>query len=273
VVFSWLWWTGSPGALPAAVVAGSLIVAAVGFVDDHRHVPPAIRLAGHFLAAGLAAQALGALAWGVPPGVLVVVAMVWLINLTNFMDGIDGIAGAQTVTVGVVGAVMSAVVLPGTAVWLAPAVLASATAGFLVWNWPPARIFMGDVGSGYVGFMTAVLSWRAFSVAPELGWSWLILSGVFIADATITLLRRFLRRERVVEAHRSHAYQHLALAWNAHQPVTLLVIGINLCWLAPVAAMVATGTLAAIPGVLLAYVPLVVLAVLLGAGLPSGWRR
>jgi len=270
VVLSWLWWMGIPGGLPLGVLTGSLIVAAVGFADDHRHVPPVIRLTCHFLAAVLVAGALGALEWGMPVAAMVVVGIVWFINLTNFMDGIDGIAGAQTVTVCAAGAVGSAVVFQGTALWLEPAVLAVATAGFLVWNWPPARIFMGDVGSGYLGFMTAVFSLRAFSAAPEPGWGWIILSGVFIADATITLLRRATRRERLVEAHRSHAYQHLARTWSAHQPVTLLVVGINVVWLAPVAAFVATGRLAPVPGLLLAYAPLVVLVALLGAGVSDG---
>ncbi len=268
VVLSWWWSTGSPAALPPAVLAGGLLVAAVGFADDHRHVPPSLRLTMHFLAAGLAVFSLGAPAWGVQVAVLMVVAIVWLINLTNFMDGIDGIAGAQMLTVCGSGAVLSAVVLPGTALWLEPAVLASATAGFLAWNWPPARIFLGDVGSGYLGFVMAVFSLRALATAPALGWSWLILSGVFIADATLTLLRRAMRCERVVEAHRSHAYQHLAVAWHAHQPVTLAIMGINVLWLAPLAALVAIGKLSALVGLVVAYAPLVVVAVMLGAGLP-----
>jgi Fuc2NAc and GlcNAc transferase len=269
VVLSWWWWTGSTGALSPVVLAASLIVAAVGFADDHRHVPPALRLAMHFLAAGLAVYGVGAPAWGVPQTALIVVGIVWLINLTNFMDGIDGIAGAQTMTVCVGGAVLSAVVLPGSAMWLEPAVLASATAGFLVWNWPPARIFMGDVGSGYLGFMTAVLSLRALSAAPALGWSWLILSGVFIADASITLLRRAMRRERVVEAHRSHAYQRLAHKWRSHQAVTLLVGGVNVIWLMPLAWMVAIQQMSEWVGLALAYGPLLASAVVLGSGRPS----
>ena len=267
-VLCWWWWTGSPGALPPVVLGCGVLVAAVGFADDHRHVPPALRLTMHFIAASLAVSSLADPAWGVPVAALLVVAIVWLINLTNFMDGIDGIAGAQTLTVCIGGAVLSAVVLPGSVLWLEPAVVASATAGFLAWNWPPARIFMGDVGSGYLGFIVAVFSLRALSATPALGWSWLILSGVFIADATITLLRRAMRRERVVEAHRSHAYQHLAVAWSAHQPVTLAIIGINALWLAPLAALVAIGQLSVLGGLVVAYVPLVVAAVMLGAGLP-----
>ena len=161
-------WFGGQDLLPWGVVAGSVLVAAVGFIDDHRPLPPVIRLAGHTLASVLAVVSLGGAAIGIAGACLAIFFVAWLVNLTNFMDGIDGIAGVQTVTVCVAGAVLSAIVAPGTALWLEPAVLAAATVGFLVWNWPPARIFMGDVGSGYVGFMVAVLTLRAAMVAHAL---------------------------------------------------------------------------------------------------------
>jgi len=165
------WWLGGPDLLPWGVVAAGLLVAAVGFIDDHRALPPLIRLAGHTIASVTAVASLGGAAFGIAGACLAIFFVAWLINLTNFMDGIDGIAGAQTVTVCAAGAVLSAVVAPGTSLWLEPAVLAAATVGFLAWNWPPAKIFMGDVGSGYVGFMVAVLTMRAATVAPALGWS------------------------------------------------------------------------------------------------------
>jgi Fuc2NAc and GlcNAc transferase len=263
------WWSGGADALPLGILAGGLIVAGVGFVDDHGHLPPLSRLVGHTAAAILAVASLGGTASGIAAAAVAVFLVTWLINLTNFMDGIDGIAGVQTVTVCAVGGVLSVVVAPGGTYWFAPAVLAAASLGFLVWNWPPARIFMGDVGSGFVGFMVAVLTLRAFGVAPELGWSWVILSGVFVTDATVTLLRRLWQRERVLEAHRSHAYQHLAHAWGAHRRVTLLVAGINLFWLAPIAALVTTHHLSGPIGLVLAYGPLAAGAGWLGAGRPG----
>jgi len=204
---------------------------------------------------------------GITGAALAVVFVAWLINLTNFMDGIDGIAGVQTLTVCAAGAALSQVVAPGSGLWIEPAVLGAASIGFLIWNWPPARVFMGDVGSGYVGFMVAVLTLRAALAAPVLGWCWLILSGVFIVDATFTLARRIARRDRVFEAHRSHAYQHLALAWG-HRPVTLLVAAINVCWLTPVAALVALSHVSGPAGLLLAYLPLLAGAVRFRAGDP-----
>jgi Fuc2NAc and GlcNAc transferase len=163
------------------------------------------------------------------------------------------------------GAVLSQIVAPESGLWFEAAVLAAASIGFLIWNWPPARVFMGDVGSGYVGFLVAIFTLRAALVSPVLGWCWLILSGVFIVDATVTLARRTARGDRLFEAHRSHAYQHLALAWG-HRAVTLLAATITVCWLTPVAVLVAMESVNGPAGLLLAYLPLTVGAVRFGAG-------
>jgi Fuc2NAc and GlcNAc transferase len=271
VALAWWSWASGSAALAGALLGG-LVVAGIGFVDDHRPVPPSVRLAGHSLAATWAVWVLGGPIPGMVGAALGVVFVAWLINLTNFMDGIDGIAGAQTLTVCAAAAALSHLVAPGTGLWIEPAVLGAAAVGFLVWNWPPARVFMGDVGSGYVGFMVAVLTLRAASVAPALGWCWLILSGVFIVDATLTLARRAARRDRLFVAHRSHAYQHLALAWG-HRPVTLLVAAINMCWLMPVAVLVALNQISGPTGLFVAYLPLTAAAIRFGAGAvsrPSG---
>jgi Fuc2NAc and GlcNAc transferase len=251
------------------LLGGGALVALIGFADDRRHIAPRWRLLGHFTAA------MWVLAWlgGLPPlpilGVvlepgrlgngLAVLYLVWLLNLTNFMDGIDGIAGVETITVSLGGGVLYLVAVPGNTQWLALLVLASATLGFLVWNWPPAKIFMGDAGSGFLGLMLAAFSLQA---------SWVILLGAFVVDATVTLLRRVARGERFYEAHRSHAYQHAARRWGAHLPVTLAVGVINLCWLLPVALLVLLGSLDGLLGVLIAYAPLCAAALWLRAGKP-----
>jgi Fuc2NAc and GlcNAc transferase len=270
------WWSLTGGTSGAASLTGSLIgglvVAGIGFLDDHRHVPPPIRLVGHVVAAALAVASLGGTSFGGLLGAgLAVVFVAWFINLTNFMDGIDGIAGVQTLTVCAAGALLAGMIAPGTGLWFEPAVLGAASIGFLVWNWPPARVFMGDVGSGYLGFMVALLTLRAASMAPVMGWCWLILSGVFIVDATFTLARRAARRDRLFMAHRSHAYQHLALDWG-HRRVTLLVAAINVCWLTPVAFLVALGYVSGATGLLLAYLPLTAGALRFGAGSVSQSR-
>ena len=250
-------------------------IALVGFLDDHSHIPARFRLLGHF------AGAIWALFWlgGLPPlkvlgysidlgwvgHVLAAVYLVWLLNLYNFMDGIDGIASVEAITVCITGALLYA--LAGQpALALAPLLLALAVAGFLYWNFPPARIFMGDAGSGFLGIALGILSLQAARIAPELLWSWLILLGVFIVDATFTLLRRLLRGERVYEAHRSHAYQFASRRFGRHLPVTLAVAAINLCWLLPIALAVGLAYLDGVLGLLLAYSPLVLLAIKFKAG-------
>lgn len=262
-----------------ALIGGGGLVALVGVVDDRGHIAPRWRLLGHFVAATWILSWIG----GAPPltirgaavdlrwmgDIFAVLYMVWLLNLTNFMDGIDGIAGAEGITVSAGAALLYLIAVPGGTQWLAPLVVASATLGFLVWNWPPAKIFMGDVGSGFLGLMLAALSLQAAWAVPRLLWGWIILLGVFVVDATVTLLHRVARGERFYEAHRSHGYQHAASRWGAHLPVTLSVAAINLGWLLPIAVLVARGSLDGLLGVLIAYTPLVVAAHWLRAGKPS----
>lgn len=271
-VVSWTWHT----AMPAEILAAGLVVGAIGMVDDHGHVSPHVRLIGHFVAAALVVSALGGhpplpvsgelYSFGLWGDGLAVVLVVWLINLTNFMDGIDGITGTEVISVCLVGAALLAFTVPGDPRWIEPAVLAAAVAGFLIWNWPPARIFMGDVGSGFLGLMIAVVALRAAWINPVLGWCWLILYAVFIVDSTVTLLARLLRGAPVLHAHRTHAYQHLAAAWASHRRVTLLVLAANLLWLSPLAWLVATGRLDGPVGVSVAYLPLAAVAIRAGAG-------
>jgi len=142
----------------------------------------------------------------------------------------------------------------------------AATAGFLLQNWPPARIFMGDAGSTYLGFVIAILA----LVTIAGGWltlpQWVILAAAFVTDATVTLIRRLMLGEKVFEAHRRHAYQVLSRRWSSHHRVTLSFIGLNLIWLLPLAyAAPSWGWLA----VGVAYLPLIGLALYLGAGAPE----
>src|SRR5450830_81420 len=145
-------------------------------------------------------------------------------------------------------------------------VLAMAVAGFLYWSFPPARIFMGDAGSGFLGIVLGGLSLHAAWSAPQLLWVWLILLGVFIVDATFTLVRRLLRGDRVYEAHRSHAYQFASRRAGRHLPVTLAVLGINVVWLLPISVCVGLSVLDGLTGTILAYAPLVFIAVRFHAG-------
>lgn len=263
----------------------AILLAGVGLWDDIRQLPAKMRFGVQILVCALLLWALGDLSpqalilssYGIVVdgwllfGLLLLTG-VWWINLFNFMDGIDGIAGSQAVFMLASAAGLGAWLYPETvnsATWLWMLAIMSATAGFLMLNWPPARIFMGDVGSTYLGFMIFALA----LLAVREGWlaysSWLILGALFIADATVTLLRRMLARERWFEAHRSHAYQRLSQRWDSHLAVTLLAITINLLWLLPLTWISLVQPQWAWHCVVLAYAPLLAGVVMLGAGKKS----
>jgi Fuc2NAc and GlcNAc transferase len=261
--------------LLCALAAGGLAVAVAGLVDDRRSLSAATRLTVHFAAAlwtlawlgGLPAlrvgDHVGSLGWlGYLLGAC---GIVWAVNLFNFMDGIDGIAASEAVFIAVAGAVLT-VPGVGTGVGLAALVFAAACGGFLLWNWPPARIFLGDAGSGFLGYVIVVLAIAATRENPAALWIWLILGGAFFVDATVTLIRRTLRNERVHHAHRSHAYQWLARRWRSHRRVTLAVLAVNIGWLLPCAVLAARVPTHAVQLVIVAFAPLVGLAIAIGAG-------
>jgi Fuc2NAc and GlcNAc transferase len=257
------------------ILGAGLLVAIIGFADDHGHIAARWRLLGHFMAAAWVLFGLHGLGqiqvFGAPVdlgwlgNVLAAFYLVWMLNLYNFMDGIDGIASAQAIFVSVAGSAIAWLTGHFSLVAM-PLILAAAVAGFFVWNFPPARIFMGDAGSGFLGLILGVLSLEAGRQAPELLWSWLILLGVFIVDATVTLFRRLSRREKIYQAHCSHAYQYAARHYLSHKTVTLAVSAINLLWLLPLALIVGVGLLDGIVGCVLAYAPLVALAIRFNAG-------
>jgi Fuc2NAc and GlcNAc transferase len=267
---------GASVAMISALLVGGAGVAVVGFADDHGHIAASWRLLAHFFCAGWILYWIGVphLEWmgsttdpGALGAVLAALYLVWMLNLYNFMDGIDGIAGVEALIVGAGGTAvywLSGFPLDGDA-WL-PALLAAAALGFLMWNFPTAKVFMGDAGSGFLGLMLGAFSLQATLVRPVLLWCWLVLLGVFIVDATVTLIRRLLRGERVYEAHRSHAYQNASREFGAHRPVTLTVVVINVLWLLPWAAAIATGRVEGVVGLAIAYIPLLVLAFKYGAG-------
>lgn len=260
----------------SAVAAPGMAVATIGLFDDRGHVSPGIRLLVHFTAAawavywfgGLPVLDLGpaALSLGIAGSLLAILAIVWILNLFNFMDGIDGIAGSELVFVAAAAAWLAG---PDSAVFFPLVLLAGAGAGFLALNWPPARIFMGDVGSGFIGFVLVTLAFVAHVEGSLPIWASLTLMGVFVADATVTLLVRLLRGDSIVQAHRTHAYQRLALRWRAHRPVTLATWAVNLLWLLPWAFFIDANPQYAALACCAAVLPLAILALAAGAGAPG----
>lgn len=258
-----------------ALLGAGAGIAILGFSDDLGHIAARWRLLGHFAAAAWGLIALGGFpelmvfGYSLNPGwlghILAVFYVVWLLNLYNFMDGIDGLASIEAICVCLGGALLYLLVDEPSFIW-GPVALACATLGFLFWNFPPARIFMGDAGSGFLGIMLGILSIQAAWVHSSLFFAWLILLGVFVVDATVTLFRRLLRGEKVYEAHRSHAYQFASRQYGRHLPVTVAVLVINLVWLIPLAICVALELLAGWVGVLVAYLPLIYVALRFRAG-------
>lgn len=267
--------------IAVALFGAGFIVAAIGFLDDHGHIAARWRLLAHFSAAAWGLYWLGGLTsisvfgfdinhlWLL--SVLAAVFLVWLLNLYNFMDGIDGLASIEAISVCLGGALIYAVSQEGT-LWIGPVLLLSVVCGFLVWNFPPAKIFMGDAGSGFLGLTLGLLAVQAANKNPDLLWSWLILLGVFVVDATYTLILRVLRGEKFYEPHRSHAYQFASRKYSSHKKVSLVVLALNLLWLLPLALTVAAGYVDGALALLVAYLPLIVMAVIYKSGNTGGQK-
>ena len=215
----------------AAVLLGTLALMGVSWMDDRRELSPLLRLAVQALAVDRAATAF---LW------------LWFVNLYNFMDGIDGLAGSETILIGGGVALVSLVMGDFGLTGVAGAALAGAAAGFLTHNWRPARMFMGDVGSIPLGHILAFL---LASLAARGDWAAaLILPAYYLTDATITLLRRLLRGEKIWQAHREHFYQKAARGVGRHDRVVLTIVGYSLVLVVAALAAGSFGAWTLVPG-------------------------
>ena len=247
VALAWLCAATAIGPLPQdfwAVLAGLAMLAAVSWLDDLRSLPPGLRFAVQAAAVALTLWAAGE-SLLVFPGLLpplldhMVVAVLWLwfINLFNFMDGIDGITAVETITVAIGLAFCFALLNLSFNVIFWPASVAAAALGFLWWNWSPARIFLGDVGSVSLGYL---LGWLLILLAARGYWAAaLILPLYYLADATWTLGRRVQRGEAIWRAHRQHFYQQAVRRGFGHAAVSLRILVCNAVLLALAVASVA----------------------------------
>ena len=264
-----------------ATLSAGLPVAVIGFFDDHAHVAARWRFITHTLAASFALFFLQGMPWlliptpldgllhrwivnldwlGYPLGVLL---LVWLLNLFNFMDGIDGIAASESVFIALALAGYTYHIDQG--LFFVCISLAAVSMGFLVWNWPKASIFMGDVGSGFLGLLLGVLILLAARQAAVMLYCGVILFGIFLVDATYTLVYRFLSGQSWHEAHCSHAYQHAAKRYG-HFKVLCVCWMINLFWLLPISLLVFLHPGYAFLGIMLAFLPLLYLVFHFKAG-------
>ena len=257
-----------------ALMGGSLI-AVLGFADDVSSLSLWVRLPTQFVAAFWVVYSLG----GVPSidfsffqlsnsGILIllgVLALIWLLNLYNFMDGADALAGTELIFVASMSLVF-AIIAGDNVVALISAILISSISGFLIWNWPPAKIFMGDVGSSFIGFVLGVLALISMHNDTMTVWTWFILLGVFVVDSTWTLAVRVVKGKSWYEGHSSHAYQIAGRKWGSHESVILTVLVINCTWLAPLGWLSFHFPNAALYICLVAMTPLVYLCKCLNAG-------
>jgi Fuc2NAc and GlcNAc transferase len=211
-----------------ALLSG-ILLAVVSLIDDLAGLSPFIRLIVHFITSVIAFALLGGLRPLIIPGwninylyavyPLAVIGMVWFINLFNFMDGSDGFASLEAVMVSAVMFAMS-----GNAINL---VLIASVAGFLYWNWPKAKIFMGDVGSTQLGFILVVLGIYFHNTLKFSILNWIMLTSPFWFDATLTLFRRWRNGEKLSRAHKKHIYQRIIRAGFTHSKVNLWLFYVN----------------------------------------------
>lgn len=230
----------------AGIIAG---LSWLGWRDDRKSLPVRSRLAAQLILAVLVVAVFGRIAaldtgsFAIPLSWLSwpfsVLFVLWMINLYNFMDGIDGIAGIEALTAGLTLALWFH--WSGAYAWsVVSLVIAGAAAGFLFYNWQPARIFLGDTGSVTLGGVFATISLAGIDQAGFPLSAVVLLFGVFIADATVTLSKRWLRGENLAQAHRSHFYQIAVARGLQHRQVSLTVLGLNMV-LASLATLVCSG--------------------------------
>jgi UDP-N-acetylmuramyl pentapeptide phosphotransferase/UDP-N-acetylglucosamine-1-phosphate transferase len=236
LMIAWAFHPAWPSPVFFTYLLGSVLISGVSWLDDLRSLPNRIRFSVHTIVSLLLLGGIGYWSTVILPGlgqlnlgwIGIPITFFWiigLINAYNFMDGIDGIAGGQGVIAGLGWAILG---------WLSHQYLATVLGlllvacnlGFLSHNWPPARIFMGDAGSAFLGYTFAALPIIAARDDPRLIFSGILLLWPFIFDTIFTFLRRLLRGEKVFEAHRSHLYQRLVIAGYSHRFVTLLYIGL-----------------------------------------------
>ncbi|BAT59253.1 putative undecaprenyl-phosphate N-acetylglucosaminyl 1-phosphate transferase [Variibacter gotjawalensis] len=255
---------GAPGISFLVVVVAALLLMALGFWDDTHGLPVVPRFACQFAAVSIAVVALPTdvhIVHAAPfwiERIVLVLAVLWFVNLMNFMDGIDLISACETVSICAGLFILAAIGAVPSAVGWQAATLAGAMIGFAIWNAPPARVFLGDAGSLPIGLLLGLLLIQTASAGALL--AALILPLYYLADATLTLLRRMLRGEHFWQPHRQHFYQRALRGNLSHTDVVLRVAGLNLA-LIVLSIVAATTTLPLAIGA--AIVAAVLVAILL----------
>lgn len=227
-------------------VVGGFAVTLAGVADDRLDIPPRFRLLVQLLSIAWICAWLGEVPplyfgaasfhLGLPGLVLLVAACTWFFNLYNFVDGTDGMAGSATAFI---GGTMSVVMVGARQYDLAAilAVIAAASIGFLCFNWPPARMFMGEAGTAFISYVLVSVILVSLSREAVSLWIWLIVFAFYFSDTTTTTIIRAVTVRHFYKGHRSHAYQNLARIWESHLRILTLVLVIDLFWVAPAVAL------------------------------------
>lgn len=246
-------------ALPAGLIS------ILGICDDLFNLNIGIRLAMQFLLASMGIFFIGIDSeWPLIIRTFSIVVMilfvVWMTNLYNFMDGINGLAALEAISTCIGMALIY---------WIQNAspdgiylliIIAAGTGGFLVWNFPRAKLFMGDSGSLFLGLSLGLLTIQSLIENIYFGIAWLIMLGVFIVDASYTLFYRVITKQAFHQAHRTHTYQKIAIQFKSHTYTTIAAVTINLLWLLPMAIAAVTAKLNPALALIIAYAPLILIA-------------
>ncbi len=258
------------------IAGGSAVILIIGFFDDVFTISSRLRLAIHF---GVAAWILFWLGvpdvFGFPDQIIFKVFLaglgtlyiVWLLNLYNFMDGINGIAGLQAVLFSGLMLLLLWIDDASFEYWILLLILGAVVIGFLFWNFPAAKVFLGDSGSGFLGVVIAAYSIYITQLHTDYFWVALILLSLFISDATITLVRRVLNKNKFDEAHRSHMYQILSRRWGSHVKPVICLCAMSVFVLFPLSYLVVEKHISGVITVIALYFALWLLEWKIGAGL------
>jgi Fuc2NAc and GlcNAc transferase len=244
-------------------VLGGAVIAVLGVADDRLDLSASVRLPCQIAAAIWIIWWLGGselmATWfpglpAIPLASLLVFVTVWFYNAYNFIDGIDGMAGTATIFI---GATMGWVLWERGHLMLATwcGLLASGSAAFLVFNWPVAKMFMGEAGSSFISFIFSAVCLESVRADPTVLWYWLLAGAYYFADTTLTTLTRALTVRGWYRPHRSHAYQNLARIWS-HRRVLMLVLACDIFWVFPwILLLTAFPGMAAV-GIVVVYLPI-----------------
>lgn len=253
------------------LIALPIAMAFLGLIDDFINLKIQLRLLVQLILAAIGTQYyLTDTTWSaldiIVVSGLLVLTLAWSTNLYNFMDGINGIAALQAISTCMAMGSILFYCEGNTEAVTSLLIVGFACTGFLYWNFPNAKIFLGDTGSLFLGFIFGLLAIKTSLNSLEIATAWLVVMAIFICDASYTLCVRLLSGQKFYLPHRSHSYQKLALQLGSHGKTSLLVFTVNILWLFPIAFLTASTLIHPILALILAYCPLIIIAIKLKAG-------